>query len=242
MRKLVAALALAAAGAVLVLPGAAVTATGGPHWGTAGSAPAASAVINPGSNTVLSTADNPINGFWNQGWWSTTDANGNSNVNYIAGSLAPARTFRDYFTFDITALNPSRCPLRSATLNVERGTGSGAAVLNYQLFEVTTDPVALSDKGLNPNAAIFTDLGDGPVYGSYNLPTTGGPNFNLALNATGIAALVAAVTNGDQWFTVGGSLVPQPVAGDVYLMGFTGSTPATLTVNWPILCRIRPPA
>jgi hypothetical protein len=204
-------------------------------------------------STSIGTDVSPINGFWNQGWWSNDSANLNSNTNYIAGHIgAPFETnHRDYFTFDITALNAHPCATpQSATLRMVIGAGEPfppTTFLNYQLYGVATDPFVLSQKVNNPDAAIFFDLGSGPLYGSYFLPTTAGTfaTFTLGLNLTALNALAAAKASGEQFFSFGGSLVPQPPdpGPDRYLFGFTHvfSAPAVLTVNWPFICRIRPP-
>jgi hypothetical protein len=240
MKKLLLVFAAAAVGAVLALPGAAATPSG-PAWSAGGSAPG---TANVGIQaTSIGTDVNPINGFWNQGWWSNNAFNFNWNTNYIAGhtSIPISINARNYFTFDITALNAHPCvtPL-SATLSLERGEGAGPFFLNYRLYSVETDPFVLAEKDNNPDPFIFNDLGSGTIYGSYFLtPGAGTDIINLTLNQAGLNALIAAKQNGEQWFSIGGSLVPQPLAGEVYRFGFTGGVPARLTVNWPFICRIR---
>ena len=245
MKKLMVVLAAAAIGAVLALPGTA--GTGGSQFGASGSKPG---TANVGiQSTTIGTDVNPINGFWNQGWWSDNQGNSNANTNHIVGFNEIGLRARNYFTFDITALSAHPCATpQSATLRADAGVGSFAAFdagplfVTYTLYGVTTDPFVLSQKDNNPDAAIFGDLGSGPIYGSYTLPTfTAGGTFTFTLNATARNAIAAAKANGQQYFSFGGSLVPQPTTL-AFVMGFTGGVPAQLTINWPFLCRIRPPA
>ena len=244
MRKLLVVFAAAFVGAVFALPGASGAGNSGPQWSTGGSKPGTAKIGI--QSTSIGTDVSPINGFWNQGWWTNTggEGNNNANTNYFVGIFGGLGQHRNYFTFDISALSAHPCATpQSAYLTVESGSGSPAATfLNYRMYGVDTDPFVLSQKVNSPNAAIYTDLGSGPLYGSYFLNTSFGGFFTLPLNQTALNAIAAAKANGQQYFSLGGSLVPDPVAGNVYLFGFTGDYPATLTVNWPFLCRIRPPA
>jgi hypothetical protein len=244
--------ALAATMAV-ALPAVAAP-SGSPGLATVGGSKPGTAQVGIQSTTI-GTDVSPINGFWNQGWWSDNEVNFNINTNHIVGVASPLIFIanghaRNYFTFDITALSAHPCATpQSATLTVDAAVGSwaiyqtGPLFVNYRLYDVDTDPFVLSQKDNNPDAAIFGDLGSGPLFGSYFLPTfTVGGRFALNLNLTGLNAIAAAKANGEQFFSIGGSLVPQPLVGNVFLMGFSGSVVATLTVNWPFICRIRPPA
>ena len=151
----------------------------------------------------------------------------------------------------MTAIKAHPCAHpQSATVRVKRGLGDGADFLTYSIYGVDTDPFVLSQKVNNPDASIFNDLGSGPLYGSYFLPTSfagSGATFTLSLNSTALNAIAAAKAKGDMFFSIGGSIVPQPLEGEVFLMGQTGhmaGSPiaARLTVNWPFICRRQPPA
>jgi hypothetical protein len=241
-KRVVVALAASGAALVLALPAGATDPPADPQFGGSGSAPGTAQVGI--QSTTIGTDVSPINGFWNQGWWSANfPFNFNANTNYIAGSVLPGFVFRNYFTFDITALSahPCRTP-QSATLTIPRGQGFPATFVNYSLYDVSTDPFVLSQKVNNPDPFIFNDLGSGALYGSYFLPTAAGPDFVLPLNLTALNAIATAKANGEQFWSVGGSLVPQPVVANRWLFGFTGFAPIHLTVNWPFICRIRPPA
>ena len=243
MKKLLVALAVAAVGAVIVLGGAAAGPSSPDRAAVGGSTPGTAKIGI--QSTTIGTDVNPINGFWNQGWWSSSPGktNSNSNTNYFVGTNPD--THNNYFTFDITALSAHPCATpQSATLRVHSGSGNlpPNTFLNYKLYGVDTDPFVLSQKDNNPDAAIFNDLGSGPIYGSYFLNTSFVGTFALTLNATALNAIAAAKANGEQFFSIGGALFPNPVAGNVNLFAFTGDVAATLTVNWPFLCRIRPPA
>jgi hypothetical protein len=245
-------LLLAGALAATLALGAPVNAappTGSPSGSGGGSAPGQAQVGIQA--TSVGTDVNPINGFWNQGWWSDNVTNDNDNTNHVAGTFfAGGDRWRNYFTFDMTAFNAHPCTTpQTATLRASAGVGSfafagiGPVFVTYRLYGVTTDPFVLSQKVNNPDAAIFNDLGSGPIYGSYTLPTfTDGGVFTLNLNQTALNAIATAKANGEQYFSLGGSLVPQP-ADTAWVMGFTHiapySFPARLTVNWPFVCRIR---
>jgi hypothetical protein len=195
-----------------------------------------------GSSTVytFSTGTNQIvAGKNNQGWWSSTIANANpTNDNYIVGPSVPAN---DYFTFDISGFG-NHCALgTSATLTIPPGgNGSGPAFLSYGLFDVSTDPLVLNTPG-GPNTAIYNDLGSGKSYGTFLLPTGAFLGATLNLSAVVRAAINQAHANGQQFFSIGGSLINPP--GGSYLFGFTGwqnppDTPVTLTVVVPKICRV----
>lgn len=202
---------------------------------------------------VFSTATNEINaGTPNQGWWSLEDAAlaSDSNPNYVAGrdGVVPGTNhYRNFFTFDVSgATNP--CVPSSAVLSVEAALGNqaagfgGPATLAYALFDVLTGPFTLNHKSANPNAAIYADLGGGTSYGGpYALSTSVSPTttFNLPLNSSGLLGLAAAKANHVQYFSIGGSIVPTPSTAQSFLFG-NSSTPATLTVTYPKLCKVFP--
>jgi hypothetical protein len=157
---------------------------------------------------TFSTLDSPFDpGIANQGFWSDTQPNIDSNQNYMVG-YACCSTFpllRNFFSFDLTAL--PALDVISATLQLVRyGPGKGNEPLEtYELFDVATDAATLNqNEGLN--AAIFTDLGSGTSYGAFEVANTGGQEsvIELGLNDAALAAIEAARGG---FFSIGGSLV-----------------------------------
>jgi hypothetical protein len=197
---------------------------------------------------TFSTAANPINGCWSQGWWSVDETNSDCNTNYFTGSLSGVDSDRGYFTFDITGWSPaSACAPLSGYLSVPTGEGNqaagegGPAFVSAALFDVATDPFTLAAKVNNPNATIYNDLGSGMLFGGpYSLSTAVSfGTFTLGLNSTALNALSAAHHNHVQFVSVGTALI-NPPAGDVFLYGFSGYAPVTLTVTVPRLCKVYP--
>jgi hypothetical protein len=94
----------------------------------------------------------------------------------------------------------------------------------YLLHDVSTDPYALAAKSNNPNAAIFSDLGTGKLYGQQLIPLVNAPQYWIPLNAFATADLNAAISRGDTYFSIGGT-IPEPSAlalsslGGLVLMG-----------------------
>ena len=151
-------------------------------------------------------------GTLNQGWWSATCGNSDTNSNFIAGSITVVNTtcfFNDFFTFDIggpaaTASNP----VVSATLRInDVGAGTGYP-LTYSLFDVSTDAATLNNN-VGPDASIFNDLGSGNMYGSVALTADPTSPFDIALNANAVSAMNAAMIPGALvFFSIGGTLAP----------------------------------
>jgi hypothetical protein len=194
----------------------------------------------PTTRIRLGWATSPINGYWNQGWWSLTETNYDGNTNYFTGNVF-GDIDRGYFMFDISAWAASLpCGPASAYLSVPTGVGNqaaglgGPAYVSAGLFGVSTDPFTLSAKHNNPNATIYNDLGSGTMYGGpYTLSTLASyTTFNLSLNASGLNALGLAHQSHQQYFPIGTALI-NPPAGNVFLYGLTGFAPVTLTVSVP---------
>jgi hypothetical protein len=125
---------------------------------------------------------------------------------YHVYSEARGSADRNWFTFDLR----SSCTATAVTLQLVRGVETGAAPPGgggYTIHEVTTPPeVIYATPGPFPYDpyAVFSDLGDGPVFGGGGYPRDGTPTDVLSypLNAAGVAAFNAA--RGD-FFTLGGT-------------------------------------
>lgn len=144
--------------------------------------------------TAQSTFDTGIK---NQGWWSGTSANANSdsNDNYYTGKLGTDE-LRSFFTFDLSKIAGT---ITGATMRIARGGQSG--VVNLNLWDVTT-ATSIVNNNAGYNAAIFADLGTGINYGSYTVAAGSGSDvLNFTLNA---AALQDMLAKG--YFTFGASV------------------------------------
>jgi len=156
----------------------------------------------------------------NQGWWSATFSNNASNPNYFVGlateeddeNVIGEHLLNNFFIFDISNLS---APASSAVLNLqffEAYSSTGAAILTYSLFDVSTN-LALLNANTGTSLGIFNDLGSGTSYGSFSISTSHGffDVVSLTLNSAGLADLNAAISGGAQQFAIGGMLTPTPV-------------------------------
>jgi hypothetical protein len=171
----------------------------------------------------LSTATNPITpGSSNQGWWTAEPfPNDNFNDNFIVGDSGLGIILHNYFTFDISALSGQT--VTGLVLNIQNP-GLNDVSATYFLHDVSTDPYALAAKDNAPNAAIFSDLETGKLYGQQLIPLVNDPQYWIPLNAFATADLNAAISRGDTYFSIGGT-IPEPSAlalsslGGLVLMG-----------------------
>jgi hypothetical protein len=135
-------------------------------------------------------------GVRNQGWWSATVFNVDSNDTYIV-----LDELRDFFSFDLS----SACPASSVTLQLTRFDQTDP--VTYSLFDVST-PAATLNANDGVSQTIFDDLGTGTSFGSFSV-TTGAPEdvLSFPLNADGVAAFNAARGG---FFSIGGSIGSVP--------------------------------
>ena len=166
---------------------------------------------------TFTTSENEFDpGVRNQGWWSVTLSNGDSNDNYFVGVSGPD-SLRNFFTFDLS----SACPASSVTLQLTRFDQTGT--LTYALFDVST-PAATLNNNSGVSQTIFDDLGSGTSFGSF--PVADGAETDILsfpLNTAGVAAFNAARGG---FFSIGGSITT-PVTGLGYIYGFSGGPVGT---------------
>lgn len=186
-------LALAAGLAVVaILPPAALAANGSGN------------VSQPASGSATLRAD-PIVPATFTGHYYDDGSHVSTNPNYLAGiNKSYGIRSRNFFVFNMAGL-PS--PICTATLQAGNQPAGGAPPGGiYSLYAVTTsiaDLTATHDPG-PAGQAIYTDLGDGTVYGSVTLSdtqVTANP-ISVTFNSYGIAALNRALAVGS--FAVGG--------------------------------------
>jgi hypothetical protein len=147
----------------------------------------------------------------NQGWWSAVVENDDANDNYIVGDSVGdgISLLNNFFTFDISGLSGT---VVSATLNLQRfegGSNLGNATQSYSLYDVSTDAAVLNFNS-GTNGAIFNDLGSGTNYGNYSVTVAGDPEeiLNFSLLSSAISDINNAISNGSEFFSIGGTLNP----------------------------------
>src|SRR5258705_1898248 len=145
------------------------------------------------------------------GNYSDSGSHSLGDLEYVAGW--DNEGLHNYFVFDLSSLSGT---IASATLHVYNpaicvpdcsytgGYDSGDASETYNLHEVLLFPAAVvTNSVLNP--AIYTDLGDGPSFGSQNASLAdNGAFIDIPLNAAGIASAQTFVGIGS--FVLGGEV------------------------------------
>jgi len=180
--------------------------------------------MSVGGSITVDTATNLLSSGYNQGWWSGSASNNDTNDNTFVGDLGDY--YNNFFTFYIGSVTGT---VSSATFRGQRfvsWSDTGRTYQPYSFFDVFTDPLTLNTNN-GVNGSIFSDLGSGINYGSYNLPVEFWSNqtgiYILSLNSNAIADLNSAVAHGDQYFSIGGTLTPStppiPEPGTLLLLG-----------------------
>jgi hypothetical protein len=159
----------------------------------------------PASAAFLNTTD--------RGWYDLSGVHHPTNDNYIVG-VDSSNVYHNFFVFDLSSQTTPVTEAKLRLWNEDSNIVSGTAT--YTLHEVTTS-IATLTAGTGGTAA-FTDLGDGPVYGSISLGAADVGTFvEINLNATGLAALNAHLGG---TFSIGGELA---TLNEEYIFGFTGT-------------------
>jgi hypothetical protein len=163
-------------------------------------------------------------GLDNQGWWSPTFGNFDSNTNYGAGEVQ-GDLFANFFTFDLTSLDLTGLTLTSATLEVVRfDYFSGDASETFVLSDVSTDAATLNNNE-GTSAAIYNDLTSGTIYGTFVVNSyTSSDVDTLLFNLNGAALSDIAAASGS-FFSIGGSLTTiSPGSEDELILAFSSSS------------------
>lgn len=178
--------------------------------------------LSDGSHFITSTSWSPVSGSaYNQGWWSNTANNNDTNTNTFAGDLFGDQ-YRNFFTFDIANLNLTGKTITRAVLSGNLADVQGTD-LSYYLFDVSTDVYTLN-ANTGHSTSIFNDLGTGNSYGGYAIDYSDAfttKNFILDFNA--ISDITATKGAGGNFFSIGGTLqpgaVPEPMSMAVLGLG-----------------------
>src|SRR5258706_6434022 len=128
------------------------------------------------------------------GNYSDSGSHSLGDLEYVAGW--DNEGLHNYFVFDLSGLSGT---IASATLHAYNpnvcepncsytgGYDSGNASETYNLHEVLIPAALVTNSLLNP--AIYTDLGDGTSFGSYNASLAdNGAFIDIPLNAAGLAS------------------------------------------------------
>ncbi len=173
-----------------------------------------SLILNGGAITLSTSTDLLALGN-NQGWWSPTSSNSDSNDNFIAGTDGP---YNDFFTFSLADVQG---PITDAVLRLGGSYSHSGLPLTYSIFDVSTDPVTLNTN-VGTSQAIYDDLGSGVLYGSILVTSLTNPT-DVPLNAAGLAALNDAISGAAEYFSIGGTTspgtAPIPEPGTALLLG-----------------------
>ena len=161
---------------------------------------------------VFSTSDGQFDvGVDNQGWWSASASNNDSNANYITGEgfdvLGNNAVFNGFFTFDLSTLDVTGQVVTKAILSLPGYMYASADPSEHVVFsDVSTDAVVLNDN-TGASTAIFNDLGSGTSYGKFAVtsysPGDPGASLEFALN---VAAITDITAHAGGYFSIGATL------------------------------------
>lgn len=174
--------------------------------GTVGSAQAAIFTLNTSDSRFTPGVDN-------QGAWSNTVRNQDTNDSYFVGRTARGGEFRNFFSFNLAPvkqqLESGNQPIAvlAVTLVLSRYQGLGNPTQTITLFDVSTRAANLN-RNVGTSTPIFNDLGSGDSYGSFSgISTTrrNPPELSFSLNSFARADVASAIFNGG-FFSIGGRL------------------------------------
>jgi hypothetical protein len=144
------------------------------------------------------------------GWYRFDGVHSASITNYLVSGAV-----HDWFLFDVSSLDPN-VPVVNATLSLANPSGypPGGDLTLHDV--VTPVPELTANHEEVPAPEIFTDLGDGIVFGSVAVPDVTASPIAVPLNAAGVAALNSSIAGGEKTFATGGTF------SGGYLFGFSG--------------------
>jgi len=180
--------------------------------------------VTAGTITLMTDQGAFDAGVDNQGWWSATLPNNDSNDNYFVGLFGPGlenAILRNFFTFDLSGVTT---PFADATLLLTRFQSSAAneTTETLEFFDVSTSASILNNN-VGTSAAIFNDLGTGTSYGSFSVPGAGNVDtiLSFALNAAAVTDLNTSLGG---FYSIGGSLTSQSGDDNLFAFSDTGGT------------------
>ncbi len=151
-----------------------------------------------------------------RGWYDSAGSHDATNNNYIVGPDGVIE-HHNFFVFDLSAVSGTITGAMLRLANPINGYQSGDATETYEVHQVVTSAATLIAGGTS--LTIYTDLGDGTVYGSVVASAADdGMDIFVALNAAAIADIQAALGG---FFSTGGTL-PSASGRIEFLFGFSG--------------------
>jgi hypothetical protein len=134
------------------------------------------------------------------GWFSDDGTHNAANSNYLTG-WGPSSEFRDFFLFDLSSVSGI---VTAATLRVNSAQYLSTDPSELVEFREVTTPTADLEVNQLGRTDIFTDLGDGPLYGSVTLTSAQYyTNVDVPLNASAVTAINASLGS---TFAIGGAV------------------------------------
>jgi hypothetical protein len=131
------------------------------------------------------------------GWYRSSDGfHEPTNENFFVGADSNAAAeFRNFFQFDLSSQavpgSVVSVKLRVQNVPLSSTTGSAPGGETYSVFEVLSAPGAVTGGG---GGGVFTDLGDGTLFGSLSgLSADVAQTIDVAFNAGGVSAVTTAL-------------------------------------------------
>jgi hypothetical protein len=169
-----------------------------------------------------------------QGWWSSGPRHSSvpGNDNYFVGTQ-DGDLFRDFFSFDLAALDLTQQTVVSARLEVTRYEYSSLSPSEtLGLFDVHAAPETLCLQG-GLDAAIWEDLGTGQNYGLFTMRPLASiyDRWNTISFDLNEAARKDITSAAGGWFSIGGSLQGLPLGGGDPLAAQPGDRRAVFSAS-----------
>jgi hypothetical protein len=184
--------------------------------GVVGGPATPSRVASQGSKYTFDTSTSRFTpGVNNQGWYASRSRGYNRNSNYALGECCGDGEIRDFFTFDLGALDDRAL---SATLVLKDPMSKGNPLETIRFSDVMTQaPLLNHNSGVND--AVFADLGHGQLFGQFSVPTDRHPQTRrFQLNERAVQAINESRGG---FFSVGGRLLNLRGRGLRVLFGFS---------------------
>jgi hypothetical protein len=171
------------------------------------------------------------------GWYTNMGfASGQFNDNYVVGNSSASGQEANYNSYIVYDLTKASAPLSSPVVSGYEAINTSQVVTNSSelvgLFDVSTPAystnpsiVTLNSYPSDPTeeAAIYTDLGSGNEYGSFNfVPADANTAIQIPLDAAFLSDVNNAITSSDQYFAIGHTdltSVPEPASIGLLAVG-----------------------
>jgi hypothetical protein len=141
--------------------------------------------------------------YTDSGWWDNTGFHVATNKNYNAGQGNITTQWRDFFVFDLSAVDRPILGAELRLFNPTSGYISPDSTETFTLFDVSTPIAALRANG-SGRTDIFADLGSGASFGSQTVSAVdNGHVVSVSLNSPALANLNSSRGS---FFAVGGAI------------------------------------